>query len=69
MVGKTENVFVLLSSWLDKRFIFRIAYLPFSFDVAKCVISHDEHAYYGETMRHLIFFKYGGPQKIVPQSP
>jgi len=34
----------------DKHFHFRTAYLPFSFDVAECVISREEHEYYGDTM-------------------
>ena len=62
MVGKTGNVFVFLSLWYYKRF--RIAYLPFSLDVAECVISCDEHEYYGDIMRQWFLLKTWGPRKI-----
>jgi len=42
-------------------FYFRIAYQPFSFDVAECVISHDEQEYYVDTTRHWFLLKRWGP--------
>jgi len=69
MVGKTENFFTFLSLWYDKRFHFRIAYLPLSFDVAECVISRDEHEYCGITMRHWFLLKRWGPSNNCASGP
>ena len=51
MVRNIENFFAFPTLWWYKRLHFHIAYLPFSFEVSECVISHDEHEYYGDTMR------------------
>ena len=63
----TTKLRLRLSWKYDKCFRFRIAYLHFSFDVAECVISRDEHEYYGDTIRHWFLFKRWDPRKIVPQ--
>jgi len=46
---------------INQTFSFRTAYLPFSFDVAECVISRDEQEYYGDTARHWFLLKWWGP--------
>ena len=49
-------------SWVNDSKRFCITYLPFSFDVAECVMSRDEH-YYKDTMRHCFLLKRWGPSK------
>ena len=68
-MGKTENVSLFLSLWWDKRFRFRITYLPFSFDVAECVISRGENEYYGDIMHHWFLLKIGEPSKNCASGP
>ena len=45
------------------------AHLPFSYDVAECVISRDEHEYYGDTMRHWFLLKIRGPSNNCASGP
>ena len=44
-------------------------YLPYLFDVAECVISRDEHEYYGDTATLVFIEKMEVPRNIVPQGP
>jgi len=69
MVGKAENVFAFLSLWYDKRFHFPITYLPFSSDVAECVISRDGHEYCGDTLRYWFLLKRWEPSKNCASGP
>jgi len=52
-----RELFHIPEFMINQTFSFRTAYLPFSFDVAECVISRDEQEYYGDTARHWFLLK------------
>ena len=64
-----KRVYICLT--YDKKSVFVFVYLPFSLDVAKCVISRHEHEHSLLRGQHktLVFIKKMGTRKILPQSP